>query len=236
MAQVKFSFNAKRNEDGRWSYTYDYDAKKISFDKMICTDSEIIFEAVLDTNDSVSEVNDPYLNPYLNELSILFKNGYNEIGVKDIFKRINLTSIDFSKADDRGNINLYTFNKHTTPVYIRFGDPDTPNTYSGDPDTPNTYSYEEVKELKEKYLDDTGDYMLPSRLNGDIYKYQCIIAVDLIKSNVFKEHDVYLLYVVTRTMYEMVSGHELTRLGMDEGQRYISNFLTKERLSNCLVK
>ncbi len=222
MAQVKFSFNAKRNEDGRWSYTYDHDAKKISFDKMICTDSEIIFEAVLDTNDSVSEVNDPYLN----ELSILFKNGYNEIGVKDIFKRINLTSIDFSKADDRGNINLYTFNKHTTPVYIRFGDPDTPNTYS----------YEEVKALKEKYLDDTGDYMPPSRLNGDIYKYQCIIAVDLIKSNVFKEHDVYLLYVVTRTMYEMVSGHELTRLGMDEGQRYISNFLTRERLANCLVK
>ena len=224
MAQVKFSFNAKRNDsDGRWSYTYDHDAKKLSFNKLVCTDSEIVFEAVLDTNDSISEVNDSYLN----ELSILSKSSYNEIGVKDIFKRINLTSLDFSKADDRGNINLYTFNKHVTPVYIRFGSSDKPNTYS----------YEEVEALKEKYSDNTGDY-IPSFIVSDeeIFNNRCIIAVDLVKNPIFKEHDVYFLYVVTRTMYEMISKNKLVRPGLDVGQVCISNFLTKQRLVDCLVK
>ena len=223
MAQVKFSFKAKRNEDGRWSYTYDHDAKKISFNKLVCTDSEIIFEAVLDTNDSVSEVNDSYLN----ELSILSKSSYNEIGVKDVFKKINLISLDFSKADDRGNINLYTFNKHVTPVYIRFGSSDKPNTYS----------YEEVEVLKEKYSDNTGDY-IPSFIVSDeeIFNNKCIIAVDLVKNPIFKEHDVYFLYVVTRTMYEMISKNKLARPGLDVGQVCISNFLTKQRLADCLVK
>lgn len=223
MAQVKFSFNAKRNENGRWSYTYDHDAKKLSFNKLVCTDSEIIFEAVLDTDDSVSEVNDSYLN----ELSILSKSSYNEIGVKDVFKRINLTSLDFSKADDRGNINLYTFNKHVTPVYIRFGSSDKPNTYS----------YEEVEALKEKYSDNTGDY-IPSFIVSDeeIFNNKCIIAVDLVKNPIFKEHDVYFLYVVTRTMYEMISKNKLIRPGLGVGQVCISNFLTKQRLADCLVK
>ena len=223
MAQVKFSFNARRNDsDGRWSYTYDHDAKKLSFNKLVCTDSEIVFEAVLDTNDSVSEVNDSYLN----ELSILSKSSYNEIGVKEIFNRINLTSLDFSKADDRGNINLYTFNKHTTPVYIRFGDPDKPNTYS----------YEEVEALKEKYSDNTGDYAPLSGISDSVFKHQCIVAVDLVKNPIFKEHDVYFLYVVTRTMYEMISKNKLLRPGLDVGQICISNFLTKQRLADCLVK
>lgn len=223
MAQVKFSFNAKRNEDGKWSYTYDHDAKKLSFNKLVCTDSEIVFEAVLDTNDSVSEVNDSYLN----ELSILSKSSYNEIGVKEIFNRINLTSLDFSKADDRGNINLYTFNKHVTPVYIRFGSSDKPNTYS----------YEEVEALKEKYSDNTGDYIPVFTVSDEeIFNNKCIIAVDLVKNPIFKEHDVYFLYVVTRTMYEMISKNKLLRPGLDVGQVCISNFLTKQRLADCLVK
>ena len=223
MAQVKFSFKAKRNEDGRWSYIYDHDAKKLSFDKLVCTDSEIIFEAVLDTDDSVSEVNDSYLN----ELSILSKSSYNEIGVKDVFKKINLTSLDFSKADDRGNINLYTFNKHVTPVYIRFGSSDKPNTYS----------YEEVEALKEKYSDNTGDYIPAFTVSDEeIFNNKCIIAVDLVKNPIFKDHDVYFLYVVTRTMYEMISKNKLIRPGLDVGQVCISNFLTKQRLADCLVK
>ena len=226
MAQVKFSFNAKRNEDGRWSYTYDHDAKKLSFNKLVCTDSEIIFEAVLDTYDD-NEEDKSKKDAYVNELSILYNSNYNKKEVSEIFKRINLTSLDFSKADDRGNINLYTFNKHTTPVYIRFGDPDKPITYS----------YEEVEELKEKYSDNTGDYIPPFSVSDkEIFNNKCIIAVDLVKNPIFKEHDVYFLYVVTRTMYEMISKNKLARPGLDVGQICISNFLTKQRLVDCLAK
>lgn len=231
MAQVKFSFNAKRNEDGRWSYTYDHDAKKLSFDKMICTDSEIVFEAVLDTYDDKT-YNTTKEDNYINELSLISSSNYNEEAVKDVFKKIHLESIDYSNTDKNGNITLYKFNKSVLPVYIRSG-----YTTEGKTDT---YSYEEVEKLRNEYAEFIEKYDVNSDAINcfpeGIFSNMFITLVELVKNPVFKDHDVYYLYVSNKTMYEEITGKDLPEYGAFWELKHtrVTNYLTKERIDKCL--
>ena len=222
------------NEESKWKYGYETNAEKITIRDIHSDYDNIYVDVDLETKDSDNTKEDNYIN----ELSLISSSNYNEEAVKDVFKKIHLESIDYSNADKNGNITLYKFNKSVLPVYIRSG-----YTAEGEyttEDKTNTYSYDEVEKLRNEYAEFMEKYELNSYdincFPEGIFSNMFITSVELVKNTVFKDHDVYYLYVSNKTMYEEITGRDLSEYGAFWELKHtrVTNYLTKERIGKCL--
>lgn len=212
------------NEENKWKYSYETNAEKITIRDIHSDYDNIYVDVDLETkySDNTKE------NNYINELSLISSSNYNEESVKDVFKKIHLESIDYSNADKNGNITLYKFNKSVLPVYIRSG-----HSIEGKSDT---YSYEEVEALKKKYNEFDDEPRITDSFPDNIFTEMFITSVELVKNTVFKDHDVYYLYVSNKTMYEEITGRDLPEYGAFWELKHtrVTNYLTKERIGKCI--
>ena len=212
------------NEENKWKYSYETNAEKITIRDIHSDYDNIYVDVDLETKDSDNTKEDNYIN----ELSLISSSNYNEEAVKDVFKKIHLESIDYSNADKNGNITLYKFNKSVLPVYIRSG-----HSTEGKSDT---YSYEEVEALKKKYNEFDDEPRITDSFPDNIFTEMFITSVELVKNTVFKDHDVYYLYVSNKTMYEEITGRDLPEYGAFWELKHtrVTNYLTKERIGKCI--
>lgn len=213
------------NEESKWKYSYETNADKITIRDIHSDYDNIYVDVDLENKDNDTTKEDSYIN----ELSLISSSTYDKKAVIDIFRKIGLKDIDYSNVDKKGNITLYKFNKSVLPVYIRTGYWDEKS---------DTYSYEEVETLKKKYAEiDHKETREFNDFPDDTFKDMFITSVELVKNPVFKDNDVYYLYVSNKFMYEELTGDELPR-GFLWSLKHnkVTNYLTKERLGECLVR
>ena len=222
--KINFKFDGHYDyEESKWKYSYESNADKITIRDINSDCDNIHVDIDLENNDNDTTKEDNYIN----ELSLISSSTFDEKAVKDIFKKIGLKEIDYSNTDKNGNITLYKFNKSVLPVYIRAG-------YNED--KPNTYSYEEIEALKKKYEEfDSVEHTAFNDVPDDILTNMFITSVELVKNNVFKDHDVYYLYVTNKCIYEEFTNRELQYpMLWDIHNMRVTNYLTKERIGKCI--
>lgn len=221
---VNFRFEGHRDPlTNSWKYSFGETLGKLVVNNITHTDDDLI----VDVNLEVKTEKDLKEEKYLNELGLISTSTYEQTAVVDIFKKIKLRDIDYTTADNHGNITLYAFDKNN-PVYIRSG-------YCGDEHTPNTYSQEEIETLRKKYTEfKQENHIAINDYPDDLFANMFIKSVELIKNPIFTDFDVYYLYVSNKSMYEELTETELPKsMFWSFKLMKISNFLTKDRLEDC---
>ena len=223
-----FRFHSKYNKvDDKWEYKYEYDGDEITFNKLVCSDDEIIIDVTIQNNEAIVEFD---VESEKDEETIRLVNNkwteFEEKNLRDILKRIPVININSSSADDKGNICVYKHNE---------GDPFI-RAFIKDDTEPFIYSDKELAELTELYKD------LPEEktkiyYNGsdNIFFKQYIKQVDLIKNHAYKYFDVYFMYVIFNTMFEGLTHSVILRFNnIDSGQQLVASNCTIDRINNLL--